>query len=263
MMKPTIAEIPPKLLLYQKAFIGTTLLLLGFSLIRETTVLISSPLLRNNDDLVYAYAFSIPITSIVTAGPLLVPLWLCWKTAQRMKYDAARPSIYQAARIELEGNAGIALFFFVLLFSTCLPIFIFVDDAYPFSVTPLTTPACGMLGAFIGQALFRRMKTGGRLTLLAAVICSILATEYFDWNPRKPLIRDLYRIRVGMTVGEVEQIMTGHLKGFGTPDNLARDFTEEDNPIVYRTGEGGAYNADMAEIRIKDGRVEAVDFLHD
>ena len=180
-----------------------------------------------------------------------------------MKHDEARLSTYRAIRIELDGNAGIALFVLILLLSACLPVFIFLDDFYPLSVTPLTTPTCAMLGAVIGRNLFRRMKTGSRLTLLALVICSVLATEYLDWNPRKPLIRDLYRVRVGMSVGEVEQIMTGHLKGFGTPDNLARDFREEDNPIVYRTGEGGAYNADMATIRIKDGRVEAVDFLHD
>ena len=66
-----------------------------------------------------------------------------------------------------------------------------------------------------------------------------------------------------MTVGEAEEIMKRHNDQSGWPDDLDGGFNDEDSSLGYISGPGGAYNADIGTIEIKDGKVEAVRFSHD
>lgn len=254
--KASIDESLSRLSIPQKAFVAITLLWLAFSLARETISFVSSPLLRVDGFILYIFA--IPLTFIGTVLPLLLIIWLCWKISRHLQHNDARRSIYKAIRAELDGSVGIALFIFVLT----SPIYLLIEDFMSFSVLPLTTPGCGVLGAIVGYWVFKSLAVKNRLTLLCLLLCLVLATEYLDWNPRKSLLRDMYRVRRGMTVAEVERIMDGHIKGYNQPENLARDFGGE-GLIVYIGGTGGSYNADIGEITILDGKVEGVEFSHD
>jgi len=245
----------------QTAIVGLAVVWLALSLVQESISFSSSPLLSAEDS--GFLKFSIPITLLGTVGPLLMAAWLCWKTRQCLDHRGGGNSFYAAARIELEGNAGIALVVFVLWFPILFPAYLFIEDFGAVSVMPLTTPACGILAALIGQLVFRRMKTESRLTLLSLLICSILALQHLDWNPRKSLLRDLYRIRIGMTIAEVDRIMKSHNIGPGLPDDLPVDSSEQDRRFIYISGPGAAYNADLASITIQAGRVATVQFSHD
>ncbi|MCI0485609.1 MAG: hypothetical protein L0229_03310 [Blastocatellia bacterium] len=259
--KEATEKYSPNLSRLKKIFVVLTALWLAFSLAQESISFFSSPLLRV--DVFIIYAFSIPITLWGTVLPLLLAVWLCWMIKLRLKSDGVGRSVYEAIKVRLEGIIGVVIFIVMSFVVVSFPAYLFIEDFMAFSVLPLTTPVCSILGAFIGYCIFRRVKIDNRPALLALLICSILATEYLDWNPRKPLLRNLYRIRVGMTVAEVEQIMDGHIKGFGLPDNLARDFKDEDGPIMYRADWSAAYNSDFGWIEIKDGKVEDVWHDHD
>lgn len=107
------------------------------------------------------------------------------------------------------------------------------------------------------------------------------------WSSRKPFLRDLGRIEIGMTQGEVEEIMAGYIRGTGWPaspagtrpeagfladvSSGARYATEPTaggelafrDSFVFRHSDDGAFNSDWGVVRFHDGRVAAVEFLPD
>ncbi len=47
----------------------------------------------------------------------------------------------------------------------------------------------------------------------ALLILSLVILYFIPWNSRKPFLRDLEKVRIGMTMPEVETIMDGYMKG--------------------------------------------------
>jgi hypothetical protein len=118
------------------------------------------------------------------------------------------------------------------------------------------------------------------------------------WNARKRFVHDVFSVRVGMSVDEVEAIMGGYIKGAGAawqlpqaPDprvasepegdagvELARarfaSYRAPDYPrgelrryftgtMTYRWSTLAAYNADWGPVEFVAGKVTKVDFLPD
>ncbi len=159
----------------------------------------------------------------------------------------------------------------------------------------LAIDPCAPLAAYAKYGLFSSlfvtpMLLAGRrrwtVFVLGAFILSLLLLHFVDWSTRKPFLRDFRRVEVGMTMGEVETIMGGYMKGtgwrfprgpapkvtgpgqpepdmsvYGDPDDWP-EFELED-AITYRHSELGAYNSDWGVVRFKDGMVVATEFLRD
>jgi hypothetical protein len=112
-----------------------------------------------------------------------------------------------------------------------------------------------------------------KLLILGLLIVALFSIRLVDWNSRKPFLKDLYRVREGMTVEQVEQIM-GHYMGgtgwpacpLGLPAGTSGAETEElalPDRLVYRHTDEGWGNSDWGEIRFVEGRVEEIRFLPD
>jgi hypothetical protein len=109
-----------------------------------------------------------------------------------------------------------------------------------------------------------------------------------DWTTRKPFLRDLGRIRVGMTEAEVRHIMGGYMQGTGWPSlpgsspsnapgtlNIVgsdSQYSTETSPsgemvvrdsLVFRHSNSGAFGADWGIISLSSGRVVNVEFSPD
>lgn len=221
---------------------------------RELNAALTSPLVRMER---LIYAFSIPFTLIGTTVPIIVIAWLSLCVTSRKRREREL-SLWRAVRIELDRNslpAGAAL----VLWAVFLPIYLLIEDFAALSVVPLTTPICAILAVPFAWWMFRRLQTAKRLIALGLLLLALLSTEYIDWNPRKSMMRDLYSLHVGMTARSVKRTMDGHLTGYGEPD----DVEKSDGRLVYITGRGGSYNADIATITFHDGRVTGVAFSHD
>jgi hypothetical protein len=167
----------------------------------------------------------------------------------------------------------------------------FVEIAGGVAISPLVyLLAATVPSAFAAEALVldpsRRRFLG---TALAGLVFGVaLLTLYaVPWNSRKPFLRDLDRIREGMSREEVERIMAGYIRGTGWP---ASPF-EDGNPVgsvveapsgeripcrvsdsgelaiegamVFRHSEEPAYDSDWGVIHFRDGRVVAVRFMPD
>jgi len=144
-----------------------------------------------------------------------------------------------------------------------------------------------------------RTQNSAKLVSLAALVLSALVIVA-PWNQRKRFVADLYSVRHGMSVGEVEALMVGYIRGVGRrwevpegPLPLVRGlgdtqdtcpttrtptafdtYREPDYPtgearlhatgvISYRWSRDASYNADWGQVEFLDGRVVRVEFLLD
>jgi hypothetical protein len=113
-----------------------------------------------------------------------------------------------------------------------------------------------------------RRQLGRLVTLIS--ICLVAAILYLTpWSSRNAFLKDLYSIKPGMTVAEVQAIMRGYIPGTGFPSN---PFAEKPAPpgeltiqgaLVFRHSEEPAYNADWGIVNLRDGRVTSVEFSAD
>lgn len=154
---------------------------------------------------------------------------------------------------------------------------------------------CASATVFAGYGLFSTLILLPLLTwkpswlkfaCYALMILSFGILYFFPWNSRKPFLRNFEKIRIGMTVSEVEMIMGNYIKGTGwqsprraktsaaTPTELHSDITMKpsDNPsgemeiqdsIVYRHSHDGAYNSDWGVVEFRDGKVVGKTFMPD
>lgn len=127
-----------------------------------------------------------------------------------------------------------------------------------------------------------------RLLALVAIVAIIAALYFVPWTSRKPFLRDLDCIRVGMTEPEVWQIMGRYLEGTGWPaspfDNPTNgpgtltdagsgsQYSTSNSPsgevvireaIVFRHSTDGAFNSDWGIVSLSSGRVVRVEFSPD
>ena len=120
---------------------------------------------------------------------------------------------------------------------------------------------------------------------LGLIVC--LAILYFvPWNTRKPFMRDLEKVQIGMTGDQVEEIMGRYMKGTGWPvmpgassptgqlvdaasgitmattNSPSGELVIRDS-ITYRHSNKGAFNSDWGVVRFSNGIVTAKVFMPD
>jgi len=127
----------------------------------------------------------------------------------------------------------------------------------------------------------------GRLAALAMLLAAIVVLYSVPWSSRKPFLRDLYRIKPGMTEAEVRQIMARYQEGTGWPSNpfagVSVPRTLHDlgsstaysagvspsgeltlsNSLVFRHAMSGRFDSDWGIVSFSNGRVATVSFSPD
>jgi hypothetical protein len=99
-----------------------------------------------------------------------------------------------------------------------------------------------------------------------------LTISTINWNSRKPFLRDLYRIKEGMTAAQVEQTMGDYMTGGGVPagspgirldGRLIEQGATATGTISYRHTNEGWGNSDWGVVTFEGGRVVDVWFSPD
>jgi hypothetical protein len=140
-------------------------------------------------------------------------------------------------------------------------------------------------------ALIRRGTPRAQLSRLGGLagVSVFMAVLYFvDWTTRKPFLRDLDRVRVGMTEAEVRRIMGRYMEGTGWPalpgssptngpgtlnivgsgshysteTSSSGQLTIRDS-LVFRHSNDGAFGSDWGIVSLSSGRVVRVEFSPD
>jgi hypothetical protein len=125
-------------------------------------------------------------------------------------------------------------------------------------------------------------KQMDRWAILAAVVIGLAVLCLVDWNTRKPFLRDLAKVRTGMTEQQVRQIMGRYLEGTGWPagsgsgtlstvlspwqyeiDSSSPGEMKIRDALVFRHSTDGAFDSDWGIISFSHGRVIRVEFSAD
>lgn len=180
-------------------------------------------------------------------------------------------------RIAVITIAAIAL----ALFALCE-----IGVAYPLPWWLCLCVAIAFAGGLIRPVPLRSQLL--RVGVLVAFIAAIAALYFVDWTTRKPFLRDLARVRVGMTEAEVRHIMGRYMEGTGWPaspfdtspnaTNTLADvgsgsqYSTTTSPsgemviqgsLVFRHSTAGAFNSDWGIVSLSNGRVVRVEFSPD
>jgi hypothetical protein len=108
---------------------------------------------------------------------------------------------------------------------------------------------------------------------LALVLAASAMLYFVDWSTRKPFLRDLARVRVGMSEAEVRLVMAGYKEGTGWPippspsGSPAKPTPPTElilpHSLVFRHSDEAAFNSDWAIIALSEGKVARVEFSAD
>jgi hypothetical protein len=115
-----------------------------------------------------------------------------------------------------------------------------------------------MLGAGLGLLLYQSRRSPATLVSLVLFVAVVGGIWAVDWNSRKPFLRDLDRVRPGMTVAEVDAIMARYERW---PVDLGT--TSAQQTVSYRHTTAAWGNSDIGLIMLDAGRVVGVTFLPD
>jgi hypothetical protein len=112
------------------------------------------------------------------------------------------------------------------------------------------------------------VRPRARIALLLFFSVLFVGLRWVNWNSRKPFLRDLYSLRVGMTRSQVEATMGKYLKGTGWPANTVTDSSAKGElafpgTLVYRHTNEGWGDSDWGMVEFAGGRVIRVEFSPD
>ncbi len=96
-------------------------------------------------------------------------------------------------------------------------------------------------------------------------LLALLGTLYLvPWSSRKPFLRALDSIKLGMTEAEVHQRMAGYKLGTGwiIPGQNPAEFAPADS-LVFRHSDDPEFNSDWGIVTLQRGKVTAVQFSPD
>jgi hypothetical protein len=154
-----------------------------------------------------------------------------------------------------------------------LSILLILDVGFAVSVYLQFLAIYAAFWVLIGALLLVGSPRHEKLLILGLLVMVLFSIRFIDWNSRKPFLKDFYRVREGMTVEQVQQIMGDYMGGtcqpdnpFGLPTGESAAETEElalPGRAVYRHTNEGWGDSDWGEITFDKGRVVRIQFLPD
>lgn len=117
--------------------------------------------------------------------------------------------------------------------------------------------------------LFLRYRSWWQQLLVALVTITILiGMTQTDWNSRKPFLRDLNRVELGMDIQEVTTIMEDYISDTSPPlGPISGSFSPSEfsmiDTLIYRHTNQGWGNSDWGVITFTEGKVNQVKFYPD
>jgi hypothetical protein len=154
-----------------------------------------------------------------------------------------------------------------------LSILLILDVGFAVSVYLQFLAIYAAFWVLVGALLLVGSSRREKLLILGLIMVVLFSVRAVDWNSRKPFLKDFRRVREGMTVEQVEQIMADYLvetcypiHPLGLPGGSPAVDTDEltlPDCMVYRHTNEDWGDSDLGEIRLEKGRVVEIQFLSD
>jgi hypothetical protein len=156
--------------------------------------------------------------------------------------------------------------FLALAFWIALSVFLILDLGLGLAVSvyPRFVAAYAAFWVLVGALLLYGRPMREKALILALFLVIVFSVRFIDWNSRKPFLRNFYYIKEGMTESQVDQIMSGYMKGYsgGPPPSLREYEPEFDEQgkivtgwVTYRHTDEGWGDSDWGTVTFEDGYV--------
>lgn len=144
-----------------------------------------------------------------------------------------------------------------LLLAVGFGLYVWMEVATHSMFYPLA--ATGMFAAFFALpalVLLWRAPLRVKLAFISTFLLLILVVRNVEWNSRKPFLRALDAVQVGMTAEQVDAAMRGFVRA---PRTGISDY----GTVSFRHTDEGWGNADVGLVTFEGERVVKVEFLGD
>ncbi len=141
---------------------------------------------------------------------------------------------------------------------TVIGSYLLFDKLAAISLYPRAVALFSALGLLGSLPLLYGHRRATQIALPALLLATLFAVQFVNWDSCKPFLRALNRVEQGMTVAQVDALMTGFMRTPTQPDTLANDAT-----LAYRHTDAGWGDSDIGLITFVNGRVVARQFLPD
>ena len=156
----------------------------------------------------------------------------------------------------------------LLLFLTAISIYALMDFLATISLNISANLIFFSVLALFGGILLRERARWQQAIYILLVVLVIVSFQFVDWNSRKPFLRDLNSIKIGMSYQEVEEIMDDYIFSSGIrtsplPNYAVPSEIDETDVVSYRHTEEGWGDADIGIVTFSNGQVIEIRFLPD
>jgi hypothetical protein len=223
---------------------------------------------------VWTFSWSVTIFavySVLVGLLLLVPRLL--RRRQRKGSHLGDQGIVDDSRDDWVRTAKLRHALLAIAIWFALSIYLVLDVVFSVSVYWQFVAIYTAFWVLIGALLLVGSPGREKLLTLGLFVVVLFSLRAIEWNSRKPFLKDLYLVKEGMTIEQVEQLMGNYMGGIcypahplGLPAGRSAAETEElalPDRAVYRHTNEGWGDSDWGEIRFEEGRVVEIRFLPD
>ena len=150
-----------------------------------------------------------------------------------------------------------------LILLMALGIFLIYDILIAVSVYLRFTLVYTIFWLALAALLLRQTPGRLRLSLLVLFAGAMITISLINWDSRKPFLRHFYRVKVGMTATQADQVMQGYMKFISPMTQMNERGEILAGPVSYRHTDEGWGNSDIGLLVFKNGRVVETDFYPD
>ncbi len=120
----------------------------------------------------------------------------------------------------------------------------------------------------VGAILLRNRSGQQRIWWALLAVLVLFTISRIDWNTRKPFLRDMNSIQIGMSTNDVEEIMSDYrqVDDWVSKSSSEGPFTENSSSLdtlVYRHTDLGWGDSDWGVVTLREGKVVKVHFSPD
>lgn len=137
-------------------------------------------------------------------------------------------------------------------------LYLVLDKGAAVSLYPAAIAFFCALGLVASLPLLYGRRRAIQIAIPVMIVLLALAVQPIDWDSRKPFMRALNQIEVGMTVEQVDALMAGYMRSPAQSGTVGGT-----NTIGFRHTNEGWGNSDIGLITIVDGHVASREFLPD
>ena len=193
----------------------------------------------------------------------IVALGVVRPVSKHLALVARRPD---GSSIKLRGSKGslvLRSLSLAVVFWLAFSLFITFDVLAAVSLRLQLSLAYAAFWLMIGLILLRGTAARTKVLILGLFAVALSSVHWIDWNSRKPFLRDLNKVAVGMHAAEVNEIMGRYRTWVNPATTLSEDGEVETGSVLYRHTQEWWGNVDAGNVVYESGRVVRTSFSPD